>query len=161
MIYSPKAKQDYVLQTLEGEYRGFGASELLDVKGSWNLFYLSEPLADVSDRWQDSETVPEFAESIWPCHLTCELFPHVAEALTKLQPVEFILYLKTLNYRDMPMYELLGETWLEIMEARARPPKGVVAREGNVLMVNFMGDVLSLPDRLSSCIIMPMSYKRH
>lgn len=161
MRYSPKPMSDYTKINSQGVKVGFGASELLAVPGAWNLFFLSEPQAGISERWEDPDTLPEFAETLWACHLTCRTFPDVVQAIETLRPAEFIVAVKKMNYKEMPIYRGFGEEWFEVMEQRALPPRGLVNQEDNVLSVNFMGHFLKLPEQNSSCIIMPMSYNRH
>ena len=140
MRYSPKPKSEYVQETGEGSLRGFGASDLLDYPGVWNLFFLSEPNADISERWEHAETLPEYTDLIWPCYdVTCEVFPNLVEAINTLPPAEFIAAIKTMNYHQMPTYEMLGVQWFEIMERRATP-RGVEKQVDNILFVNFMGN---------------------
>ena len=161
MIFSPKPMSAYARENKQGLEEGFGTSLLLMEPGVWNLFWLSEPLADASETWPmyDTDNLPKFSELMWPCSLTCRLFPAVTNALETLTATEFIVALKGMDYRSMPLYQTIGEGWIETMEVRAGGHRGVMSRTGNVLDVNFLGAKLRRLEK--SATIMSMSLTRH
>ena len=163
MVYSPKAKEEYSRQNSRGEEIGFGVSELLDSPEVWNLFYLSEPLATITESWPQSniEAMPIFSAMVWPCVLVCQNHPEIVQDLLNLPAADFVDALKARDYKSLAPYKLLGESWITLMETRAKNPRGIVKSLGNVTTVNFLGHDLNLPIELGSCRIMPMSYLRH
>lgn len=163
MIYSPQSRESYVRKTLDEKLVGFGALPFLEEKGAWNLFYLSEPLVDVAYNWTSDDVFyyPRYSSLVWPCALACRVYPQLAEAFSTLPPIEAVNVLKSLDYKILQPYEQLGENWIEIMESRARGPRGVLEQNGNIFKVNFGGHFLSVPADLKSAIIMPLSFKRH
>ncbi len=160
MNYSPNIMKSYV-RTLPSGDVGFGTYGYLESEAVWNLFYLSEPLVDVSVTWSDASSYPTYSEMIYPCYLEVTSNKELAEALETLTPTEFLAKLKTMDYQNMEPYKLLGDQWLNIMEAKVKQPRGIITTDGNVLKVNFGSSVFNLPKGISACSIMTMSFERH
>lgn len=161
MNFSPHIKLSYVKTLPSGEGVGFGTYGLLNSEAAWNLFYLSEPLVDVSATWSDINTYPRYSELIHPCHLETKVNKELAQALETMTPTEFLAAFKLMNYRAMEPYKILGEQWLSIMEAKVLSPRGIIVTDGNVVSVNFGSSVFSLDNPIKSFTLMPLSYLKH
>ncbi|MDI1360641.1 hypothetical protein [Methylotenera sp.] len=161
MRFSPHDIKNYVRTLPSGEQVGFGSYSVLESLAAWNLFYLSEPLADIAITCSDNATYPKFSDMIYPCHLETSVNKELAKALETLSPTECVEAIKSMNYRAMEPYKLLGELWINIMELKAAGPRGVIESSGNVVSVNFGGSVFNLPNGISSCNVMTMSFTKH
>lgn len=149
MRYSQLPMSSYIRKNDKGEEIGFGTYEYLKEPGVWNLFYLTEQLVSVSGDWpeDDIENMPRFSHMIYPCYLTCKVYPELAAALETLPAAEIIEMIKGMDYKAMPIHEEYESQWLQSMKDLAdiiipeyeeeSPVRGVVAQEGNVLNVDF------------------------
>jgi hypothetical protein len=163
MRYSPRPLTNYIRKSASGEPAGLATSAWLENPAVWNLFYLSEPQVEICATWpqDDIHNIPQHSDMLWPCVLLCRTNLKIAEWLVSMSAVEFVAAIKKENYREMPPYRMLGEQWLEIMEIKARGPRGISKQEGNLITANFGGRFLKDIANINSCDIMTLSSTRH
>lgn len=127
-VYSPCSPSRYGLYSYDEDTLPF-----------WNLYFLSDPRADLAiDAHEDFSWLDQDYAAASNKTLAQRLGKHRVRALVSvLTAPQFSERLAREYHEHLELYKLSGDAWIENVRARSRLYRGAVGAEGNIIHVQF------------------------